>query len=115
VPRQNWSVAVKGAVRFPKSLQFIKGKSASYYIDSVGGVTPAARKRGSVIIYPNGRVKKARRWFFWAKVKPGSTISVPGDEDAAEPVMPPELQLPVVVLPTVANGVITNVTLDERK
>ncbi len=114
VPRQNWAVAVEGAVRFPKSLQFIKGKSASYYIDSVGGVTPAARKRGSVIIYPNGRVKKARGWFFSAKVKPGSTISVPGDEDAAEPVMP-ELPLPVVVLPTVADGVVTNVTLDARK
>lgn len=81
IPKQNLVVRVEGEVLFPGVVQYVKGKDVSYYIEFVGGFTKNADKSNTVVIYPNGEVKRAKRLLFFSqKVKPGSTIYVPRKE-----------------------------------
>ncbi|MCD6385973.1 SLBB domain-containing protein, partial [Candidatus Sumerlaeota bacterium] len=81
IPKQNLVVKVEGEVLFPGVVQYVKGKNVSYYIDFVGGFNKNADKSNTVVIYPNGEVKRAKRLLvFSRKVKPGCTIFVPSKE-----------------------------------
>lgn len=88
VPPQNWVVRVEGAVRLPGTVQYVKGRRASYYIDTVGGFRRDADRRETLVIHPNGAAVKARRRVLglfpvWARVRPGSAILAPFSQPAA--------------------------------
>jgi hypothetical protein len=53
------------------------GERVDYYLERAGGLVDSADvKRIRVVMY-GGRVEKARRWFRWEPVEPGTTIVVP--------------------------------------
>ena len=77
IPPQPMSVRVVGAVGFPTSVVFEKGKSIGDYVKNAGGFTRDADKGGTKIVYPNGLSGGVRRFWPDPEVKPGSTIFVP--------------------------------------
>lgn len=74
VPKYNSTVKINGAVMYPNTVAYERGKSAKYYIDAAGGFAQNARKGNTYIIYMNGMVSKLGNG---AKVKPGCEIVVP--------------------------------------
>ncbi len=74
LPQHTATVKVNGAVMYPNTVSFIKGKGVSYYINAAGGYSKSARKSSAYIIYMNGMVSKSSK----AKVEPGCEIVVPG-------------------------------------
>lgn len=74
VPKYNSTVKINGAVMYPNTVAYERGKSAKYYIDAAGGFAQNARKGNTYIIYMNGMVSKLSNG---AKVKPGCEIVVP--------------------------------------
>lgn len=74
VPKYNATVKINGAVMYPNTVAFERGKSARYYINEAGGFSQNARKSGAFIIYMNGRVAKVSHG---AKVEAGCEIIVP--------------------------------------
>ena len=73
LPEHTATVKVNGAVMYPNTVSFIKGKGVSYYINASGGYSKTARKSGAYVIYMNGMVSKSSK----AKVEPGCEIVVP--------------------------------------
>ena len=74
VPQYNGTVKINGEVMYPNTVPYVKGKSASYYINQAGGFSSRAKKRNAYIIYQNGFVEKVNHW---SKPMPGSEIVVP--------------------------------------
>lgn len=74
LPQYTATVKVNGAVMYPNTVAYEKGKSAKYYINSAGGFAQNARKRNAYIIYMNGMVAKLSQG---AKIQPGCEIVVP--------------------------------------
>lgn len=73
LPQYTSTVKVNGAVMYPNTVSFIKGKGVGYYINASGGYSRNARKSGAYVIYMNGMVSKSSK----AKVEPGCEIVVP--------------------------------------
>ena len=73
LPQYTATVKVNGAVMYPNTVSFIKGKGVGYYINASGGYSQNARKSGAYVIYMNGMVSKSSK----AKVEPGCEIVVP--------------------------------------
>ena len=73
LPQYTATVKVNGAVMYPNTVSYLKGKSTRYYINAAGGFARNARKRNAYIIYMNGMVTKASQ----GKVEPGCEIVVP--------------------------------------
>ena len=73
LPQYTSTVKVNGAVMYPNTVSYIKGKSLSYYVNAAGGYARNARKGGAYVIYMNGMVSKSSK----AKVEPGCEIVVP--------------------------------------
>ena len=69
------SVNISGEIYNPGLIEFRKGKSLKYYIDSAGGVTEKGNKRNIIVIYANG-VVSPNKWFSSPKIEDGSTIIV---------------------------------------
>lgn len=76
VPQFSNTVKVNGEVIYPNSINYVKGKPLSYYIERAGGYANRAKKRGTYAIYMNGAVKKLGR-FSAKKIQPGCEIIVP--------------------------------------
>lgn len=76
VPQFNNTVKVSGEVAYSNSMNFIKGKKLSYYIDRAGGYGDKAKKKGVYAIYQNGAVKRLNRRSA-DKIEPGCEIIVP--------------------------------------
>ena len=74
VPLYNGTVKINGAVMYPNSVAYVKGKNVSYYIDEAGGFASNAKKSRTYILYMNGTVAKVGHN---AKVSPGCEIVVP--------------------------------------
>ena len=74
LPKYDGTVKVNGAVLYPNTIAYEKGKSAKYYIDAAGGFNQKAKKSNTYIIYMNGMVSKLSKG---AKVSPGCEIVVP--------------------------------------
>ncbi len=74
VPLYNGTVKINGAVMYPNSVAYTKGKNVSYYIDQAGGFAANAKKSRTYILYMNGTVAKVGHN---AKVYPGCEIVVP--------------------------------------
>lgn len=74
VPKYNGTVKINGAVMYPNTIAYEKGKNAKYYIDAAGGFATDAKKSNAYIIYMNGMISKVAHG---AKVRPGCEIVVP--------------------------------------
>ncbi len=74
VPLYNGTVKINGAVMYPNSTAYKKGKKAKYYIDQAGGFANDAKKSKTYIIYMNGQVAQVAKG---GKIQPGCEIVVP--------------------------------------
>lgn len=74
LPQYTATVKINGAVMYPNTVAFQKGKNAKYYINTAGGFSQNARKNSAYIIYMNGMVGKVSQG---AKIQPGCEIVVP--------------------------------------
>lgn len=77
VPQYNGTVKINGAVMYPNTVGFQKGKKAKYYINQAGGFSEKAKKSQTYIVYMNGTIAKVS---LNAKPKPGCEIVVPEKE-----------------------------------
>lgn len=77
VPQYNGTVKINGAVMYPNTVGFQKGKKAKYYINQAGGFSEKAKKSQTYIVYINGTIAKVSQN---AKPKPGCEIVVPEKE-----------------------------------
>lgn len=77
VPQYNGTVKINGAVMYPNTVGFQKGKKAKYYINQAGGFSEKAKKSQTYIVYKNGTIAKVSQN---AKPKPGCEIVVPEKE-----------------------------------
>lgn len=77
VPQYNGTVKINGAVMYPNTVGFQKGKKAKYYINQAGGFSEKAKKSQTYIAYMNGTIAKVSQN---AKPKPGCEIVVPEKE-----------------------------------
>jgi protein involved in polysaccharide export with SLBB domain len=90
VPRFNNTVMVSGAVMKPVTVQFERGRSASYFLSAAGGFTRNANKSRLFVVYPNGRSAKTNRFLGirqYPKITSGSSVFVPAktENKAFEP------------------------------
>ena len=74
LPQYTATVKINGAVMYPNTVAYQKGKNAKYYINTAGGFSQNARKNSAYIIYMNGMVGKVSQG---AKILPGCEIVVP--------------------------------------
>ena len=74
LPQYTATVKINGAVMYPNTVAYKKGKKAKYYINAAGGFAQNARKSNAYIIYMNGMVGKVSEG---AKINPGCEIVVP--------------------------------------
>lgn len=74
LPQYTATVKVNGAVMYPNTVAYERGKSAKYYIKAAGGFAQNARKSGAYVIYMNGMVGKLSQG---AKIEAGCEIVVP--------------------------------------
>ncbi len=77
VPQYNGTVKINGAVMYPNTVGFQKGKKAKYYINQAGGFSQKAKKSQTYIVYMNGTIAKVSQN---AKPKPGCEFVVPEKE-----------------------------------
>lgn len=77
VQQYNGTVKINGAVMYPNTVGFQKGKKAKYYINQAGGFSEKAKKSQTYIVYMNGTIAKVSKN---AKPKPGCEIVVPEKE-----------------------------------
>lgn len=74
LPQYTATVKVNGAVMYPNTVAYQKGKKARYYISAAGGFAQNARKSKAYVVYMNGMVGKVSEG---AKIEPGCEIVVP--------------------------------------
>lgn len=74
LPQFTSTVKINGAVMYPNTVSYQKGKHAAYYIDAAGGYSQNARKSNAYVIYMNGMVAKAKSG---TRIEPGCEIVVP--------------------------------------
>lgn len=75
LPQFTSTVKVNGAVMYPNTVSYHKGKHAKYYINAAGGYAQNARKSNAYVIYMNGMVSKVSSG---TNIEPGCEIVVPG-------------------------------------
>lgn len=76
IPQYSNTVKISGEVVHPISMNYMKGKSLSYYISHAGGYGNKARKGNVYAVYANGGVEKIRKRSSKA-IQPGCEIVVP--------------------------------------
>lgn len=76
IPEKVSTVKISGAVLFPNTVAFEKGKSFKYYIANAGGYNSQARKSQVYVVYMNGKVASRKQWGR-LKIEPGCEIVVP--------------------------------------
>ena len=75
IKRSTGTVNVTGEIYNPGLVEFKKGKSVRYYLNSAGGITGFGDKKGIIVIYGNGIVVPYR-FLNSNRVPEGSTIIV---------------------------------------
>lgn len=73
IPDMATTVRIQGEVLYPNTVQFIKGKPVSYYVEQAGGFTSRARRAKTYVVYMNGTVAVGSG----ARLEPGCEIIVP--------------------------------------
>jgi protein involved in polysaccharide export with SLBB domain len=85
VPQINYVISVYGEVQKPLALQYEQNLNMQQYINLAGGYGVKAQKRGTFIVYPNGKSKKVKHTLGLFRsnptVAPGSTVFVPRKEE----------------------------------
>ena len=76
VKEATYTVNVVGAVYNPGLIEYQKGKSLRYYINSAGGLKDEANKGGIIVLYANGSIKPKNLFFINPKVEDGATIII---------------------------------------
>lgn len=79
IPEYNNTVRISGAVMYPNTVTYQKGKTLSHYIDQAGGYGFRAKKSKAYVVYMNGQVAKAGKMNH-SVVQPGCEIIVPTKE-----------------------------------
>lgn len=74
IPEYTNVVSVKGNVRYPNTLSYVKGEGMNYYIDNAGGFGQNAKKNSVFVIHMNGTVSRLRSS---KDITPGCDIVVP--------------------------------------
>ncbi|MHB1922210.1 MAG: SLBB domain-containing protein [Chitinophagaceae bacterium] len=80
VPKQLQTIQIKGAVLYPVTTPFVKGRRVKYYISEAGGYDANAKTNRIYVIYPNGFVRSTHNFVFFKhfpRVAPGSVIFIP--------------------------------------
>jgi len=80
IERNTNLVKVSGEVYLPNTIPFKKNENLKYYIEKSGSYTPDARKRGALVIYPDGKAKQVKHFLFfksYPEVVSRSEIFVP--------------------------------------
>lgn len=77
IPEKVSTVRVNGAVMYPNTVLYQKGKNVKYYISQGGGYQSRARRSKAYIIYMNGTVAKVRAGKGASQLEPGCEIIVP--------------------------------------
>ncbi len=90
------AVLVEGEVYNQGLLEFQKGKSLNYYINSAGGITNLGNKKDILVILPNG-VVAPKRFLRTTEIKDGSKIVVNAKE-ISEPFQVTEFATNIVSL-----------------
>ncbi len=83
VKESTGTINIMGEVFNPGIIEYQKGRTISFYINSAGGITNSGDRKNIVIIYANGLVSPKKR-LRSAPVRDGSTIIV-NKKDAIEP------------------------------
>lgn len=73
IPPAVTTVSIQGEVLYPNTVQFIEGKTVSYYISQAGGYTDHARRSKVYVVFMNGTVQVGRG----VRLEPGAQIVVP--------------------------------------
>ena len=76
VPQYSSTVKISGAVSYPVSVQYKKGKSLKYYIEHAGGYDDNAKKKRVYAVNMNGTVNKLKNSSSKG-IEPGCEIYVP--------------------------------------
>ena len=79
IPQYINTIKISGAVMYPNTVLFERGKNLSYYINQAGGFSSDARKKNVFIINLNGKASKLKLHSNQA-IEPGSEIVVPTKE-----------------------------------
>ncbi len=77
-------VKVSGEVYYPTIIPFKPNENLKYYIEKSGSYTQAARKSGTLVIYPDGKAKRVSHFLFFKKypeVVSRSEIFIPQKSD----------------------------------
>jgi protein involved in polysaccharide export with SLBB domain len=80
IPKQFTTVSIFGAVRFEKKISFQEGLSFRDAIQEAGGFSELAAKKGTYVLYPNGKVATFSKFLFfrsYPKLIAGAEIYVP--------------------------------------
>ena len=77
IPAISNTVRIRGEVLYPNSVQYIAGKSVSYYVSQAGGFTTSARRHKPYVVYMNGTVAVGSG----ADLEPGCEIIVPARQE----------------------------------
>jgi protein involved in polysaccharide export with SLBB domain len=80
VNRSSNLVAISGEVYNPTIIPYKKGENLKYYVKQAGDFTPYARKKGSLVIYPDGKAASVSHFLFfksYPSVTPRSEVFVP--------------------------------------
>ena len=73
IPQFINTVEISGEVYSPNTVTYKEGKSLNYYIDMAGGYNRNAYKRHVYVVYPNGKISRAKQ----VNIEPGCHIIVP--------------------------------------
>lgn len=87
VPKINETVKIFGQVQLNSEIPFRKGKSARFYLRSVGGVNERANRKKIYVIYANGIAKTTHNFFLfknYPRIELGSEIVVPQKDTEAK-------------------------------
>lgn len=84
IPNTRQTVAVSGEILFPVRIVYQSGKSLRSYVNGAGGCTGKALKRGTYVVYANGKAKGTKNFVVfkhYPKIKPGCEIIIPAKEE----------------------------------
>lgn len=107
VGRSSNLVRISGEVYFPTVVAYEPNKNLKYYVQQAGNFTPYARKKGSLVIRPDGKTVSVKH-FLWFKsypnITPRSEIYVPQKNKSNRPRLTiAEMALIVSTLGIIAN------------
>jgi len=77
IPKEPKTVKVVGAVGFPVSVLYERGKSLGYYIDQAGGYTEESDKGRVKIVQASGKVQPVKKFWWDPEPEAGALVVVP--------------------------------------